>query len=266
MDNRAVYSSVREKLEVNMGSQKRYYWLKLQDGFFNSKRIKKLRKLAGGDTYTIIYLKMQLLAMKTDGILRWTGLEDDFASELALDLDEAPDNVAVTLQYLLSCGLAETDDNVAFCLPWAVENTGSEGSSAKRNREYRLRKASQCDTGVTPPRRLRDGEIEIEKDIEIEKEVKKRKRFTPPTLEEVQAYVKERNSPVNADEFFEYYKTGHWKDSEGKPVQSWKQKLLTWEKHEPAKKKTPYNASCDKAPDVDMDKLNAFLESMGGGV
>lgn len=247
-----------------MGSQKRYYWLKLQDGFFNSKRIKKLRKLAGGDTYTIIYLKMQLLAMKTDGILRWTGLEDDFASELALDLDEAPDNVQVTLQYLLSCGLAETDDNVAFFLPWAVENTGSEGSSAKRVRDFRGRKALQSNADVTQAKRFSNVEKEIEKDIEIEKEVKKRKRFTPPTLEEVQAYVKERNSPINADEFFEYYKTGHWIDSEGRPVRNWKQRLLTWEKHERVNKKTPYNASCDKAPDVDMDKLNAFLESMGG--
>lgn len=33
---------------------KRYYWLKLPDGFFRQKAIKKLRKIAGGDTYTII--------------------------------------------------------------------------------------------------------------------------------------------------------------------------------------------------------------------
>ena len=60
---------------------KRYYWLRLYDDFFGSKRIKKLRKMAGGDTYTIIYLKMQLVAMKTDGVLSWTGLEDSFAEE-----------------------------------------------------------------------------------------------------------------------------------------------------------------------------------------
>ena len=36
---------------------KKYYWLKLKDDFFNSREIKKLRRIAGGDTYTIIYLK-----------------------------------------------------------------------------------------------------------------------------------------------------------------------------------------------------------------
>ena len=41
---------------------KRYYWLKLKDDYLDSPKIKKLRKIAGGDTYTIIYLKMQLLS------------------------------------------------------------------------------------------------------------------------------------------------------------------------------------------------------------
>lgn len=117
--------------------EKRYYWLKLYSDFFSSVRIKKLRKLAGGDTYLTIYLKMQLLAMQHDGILRWSGVEDDFAAELALELDEEVDNVKVTMAYLLSCGLAETDDNVNFFFPFAVSNVGSEGTSAQRMRDAR---------------------------------------------------------------------------------------------------------------------------------
>ena len=80
----------------------KYYWLRLKDDFFSSKRIKKLRKLAGGDTYVIIYLKMQLIAMKHDGIIQYTGLEKTFAEELALDIDEDVENVQVTLTYLVN--------------------------------------------------------------------------------------------------------------------------------------------------------------------
>ncbi len=151
-------------------SGKRYYWLKLQDEFFASKRIKKLRKIAGGDTYTIIYLKMQLLSMKTNGVLEYTGLEKTFAEELALDLDEDPDNVTVTVNYLLSCGLLETSDNTEYFMPYAVLNTGKEGASAKRVREYRERKALQCNADVTEVKRIGNGEKEIEKDKEIELE------------------------------------------------------------------------------------------------
>ena len=122
-----------------MADEKRYFWLKLNQDFFDSKRIKKLRKMAGGDTYTIIYLKLQLLALNTDGVITWTGLEADVADELALDLDESPEDIKVTLSYMLHCGLAETSDNVNFFLPYVIINTGSEGSSAKRKREQRAR-------------------------------------------------------------------------------------------------------------------------------
>lgn len=122
-----------------MAEENRYFWLKLNQDFFDSKRIKKLRRMAGGDTYTIIYLKMQLLALNNDGIITWTGLEENIADELALDLDEAADDIKVTLTYMLHCGLCETSDNVKFFLPYVVQNTGSEGSSAKRMREKRAR-------------------------------------------------------------------------------------------------------------------------------
>lgn len=149
-----------------MASGKRYYWLKLKEDFFASKRIKKLRNMAGGDTYLIIYLKLQLKAMKTDGIIRFDHLEQDISTELALDLDEKPDDVAATLIYLSHCGLAESSDNENFFLPYAVENVGSETSAAERMRNMRKRNT------VTPLLRDRYGEIEIEKEIE--------KKETPP--------------------------------------------------------------------------------------
>jgi predicted phage replisome organizer len=144
---------------------KRYFWLKLYDNFFGSKRIKILRHMAGGDTYTIIYLKMQLKAMKTDGILKYSGLLSDFAEELAVDIDEEPQNVRVTLAYLLSCGLAETDDDKSYFFPYAVANTGSEGASAARMRKLRGKDASLGDGGVTLQLRLSDGEKE--KNLEL---------------------------------------------------------------------------------------------------
>ena len=68
--------------------KKRYYWLKLNEGFFDQPVIKKLRKIAGGDTYTCIYLKMMLMSVKTEGVLIYEGLEETLEKELALKLDE----------------------------------------------------------------------------------------------------------------------------------------------------------------------------------
>lgn len=154
---------------------KRYYWLKLQDGFFGSRRIKKLRKLAGGDTFTIIYLKMQLASLKTGGVFEYTGVEDSFAKEVALEIEEDEANVEITINFLLSYGLLEACDSGDFFLPYVVENTGSETASAKRVRDYRNNKrkssiALQSNTDVTEVKHLCNVEKEIEKEIEKEKE------------------------------------------------------------------------------------------------
>ena len=82
---------------------KRYYWLKFQEDFFSSLRIKKLRKL--GSDYVIIYLKMQLFSLQTSGYMEFKGIEDTFAKELALELDEDPDQVQLTLSVYLAAQL-----------------------------------------------------------------------------------------------------------------------------------------------------------------
>ena len=167
---------------------KRYYWLKLKDDFFSSKRIKKLRKLAGGDTYTIVYLKIQLLAMKTDGIIKFTGLEEDFVDELALDIDEDPDNVRLTLSYLLNVGLAETSDNVSYFFPYAVENVGSEAGSTIRSRECRARKKLlQSNANATLMQQNCNVEIEKEIEIDTEKERKGKDIKESPALDLLKA-------------------------------------------------------------------------------
>ena len=144
-----------------MATERRYFWLKLKEDFFTSKWIKKLRNMAGGDTYLIIFLKLQLLAMKSEGTIPFDHLEDTMADELALDLDESADNVRAVLAFLLSCGLAETDNEASdIYMPCAMENVGCESSAASRMRKMRQR------NNVTPLLRGRYGEIEIEKDID----------------------------------------------------------------------------------------------------
>ncbi|KKK87182.1 hypothetical protein LCGC14_2755800 [marine sediment metagenome] len=56
------------------------------------------------------------------------------------------------------------------------------------------------------------------------------KKFKPPTLEEIEAYAKEKSLLVDATFFFNYFEASDppWHDSNGKAVRSWKQKMWTW--------------------------------------
>jgi hypothetical protein len=58
-----------------------------------------------------------------------------------------------------------------------------------------------------------------------------KKPFVPPTLDEVEAYCKERKNNVDAKKFFDYFNASDWVDSNGKEVRNWKQKVITWESY-----------------------------------
>lgn len=255
-------------------AEKRYYWLKLYDDFFTSKRIKKLRSIAGGDTYTIIYLKMQLKALKSEGYLYFDGVMNDFAEELALDLDEKVDDVKITINYLSSVGLLESNaEGAEYKLTYMENVTGSESASTQRSRQLRMRrkeKMLQCNADATQLQQMRN--VEIEKDIEIEKEKiksigNKSKRFVPPTLDEVITYVKERGNKIDPNKFYDYYTAADWKDSKGQQVRNWKQKCITWENHrsEPAQKLPDFEnktAQTKKEPQMTPEEAKEWYDNL----
>lgn len=72
-----------------------------------------------------------------------------------------------------------------------------------------------------------DNEDDDEDDNDLKRK-SKRKTFTPPTLQEIKNYVKEKNLKVEAEQFYNYFTEGNWIDSKGNHVKSWKQKILTW--------------------------------------
>ena len=72
-------------------------------------------------------------------------------------------------------------------------------------------------------------------------------RFTPPTLAEVQSYVAERHSPVDPQEFIDFYESKGWMVGKT-PMKNWKaacrnaEKWERWAKTADPKEKTPDNS------------------------
>ena len=74
----------------------------------------------------------------------------------------------------------------------------------------------------------RIGKDRLGKDRLGKDSIDKSKKFSPPTLEEIQTYIKEKNYNVDAQKFYDYFTEGNWHDSKGNPVKNWKQKIITW--------------------------------------
>lgn len=146
-----------------MINEKKYFWFKMEDDFFQKKEIKKLRSIAGGDTFVIIYLKIILLSLKTGGKLYFEGIDDDFACEIALEIDEEKNNVLITLEYLLRhSAVLQLEENEYHV---NISNLiGTETSTAIRVRKHReTKKMLQCNTVVTPVKQNDNGELELNK-------------------------------------------------------------------------------------------------------
>lgn len=74
------------------------------------------------------------------------------------------------------------------------------------------------------------------------------KKFTPPTLEEVKAYCKERNNSVNAEAFVDFYTSKGWKVGKNK-MTDWKACVRTWEQRRKAEKKHDSFGTSEEHPD-----------------
>ena len=173
---------------------KRYYWIQLNQDFFKSKEMKLLRKIAGGDTHTIIYLKMMLISLEDGGCIYYDGLADNLAEEIALMIDENVEDIKITLLFLESKGLLTRKSDRDYFLEQVPEMVGSETASARRVRKFRENQlALQCNDDVTK----RNGDIDIEKDIETEIEKDVDKNPVELIVEEYQSRI----APLDGTQF-----------------------------------------------------------------
>lgn len=152
---------------------KKFFWIKLKRNFWEDPYIKLLRRMAGGDTYVIIYLKLLVASAETDGYIYYQGAGQDLAEELAITFDESIEDVRALLAYLHAKKLILTSDTTGdLFLVASADMTGHETDSAQRVRKFRQRQqqqALQCNTHVTTSNDKL--EKELEKELEIEKDI-----------------------------------------------------------------------------------------------
>ena len=154
----------------NSYNNKKYYWMKMDRNFFKDARIKKLRRIAGGDTFTIIYLELLLLSLEKNGLLIYEGIENSFEEEMASKIDEFNnlDNVKITIAWLINEGILvpQQDGDHQF----KKINVGSETQSniyKKDKKNKQLEKFQQLSNESWK------NSIEIDKEKEIDKEIEK---------------------------------------------------------------------------------------------
>nr|WP_302937334.1 phage replisome organizer N-terminal domain-containing protein [Megamonas funiformis] len=141
-----------------MAINKRYYWLKLPEDFFQSETIRWLEEQPNGIYYSNFYLKLCLMSINDNGMLirrvgeMYIPYDIKRLSELT---NINSDTIMIAINLLKKLGLLEVLDNGAFYLNQVKNMVGSESESAKRVRKHRNKtKALQCNETETQKKQL----------------------------------------------------------------------------------------------------------------
>ncbi len=230
-----------------MSKNKKFFWLKLKEDFFENDEIKILESLPNGMAYSNFYLKLLCKSIKNNGVLRLRNVIPYTVDMLASMTNTNIDIARGAIEKLIALNMIEVlDDGALYMLD--IENMiGSETDSARRMREARakiINLEEKDKKSLTLCENVRKSdteielEIELEKDIEIDKEKKikkekstvKAKAFTIPAIDEIKEYCKERKNNVDAEKFFDYYESKGWLVGKTK-MKNWQAAIRNWEKN-----------------------------------
>jgi len=162
-----------------------YFWLKLDENFFKNIIIKKARK-AGGDTMVIIYQRLMLESLSTDGILYYEGALDNLSEELSLSLDEDVEKIQMTLAFFTKYGLIQIDDNQNADMLQVHALVEQETNWARYQRDNRKKKEAKKLDNVQPVSNQcpTETEIELEKELKIDIDIENREKEPSSLLAE----------------------------------------------------------------------------------
>lgn len=226
-----------------MADNKKYYYIRLKENFFDTNEIVLLESMQDGYLYSNILLKLYLRSLKDDGRLMFNNRIPYNPQMIATITRHQVGTVEKALQIFQEMGLIEVLDNGAIYMLDIQKYIGQSSTEADRQRVYYNKiKQEQKPCKISCKKSTPEIEIELrdrDKDIDNKEKnnIKKEsagahnKKFVKPTVEEVRTYCQERNNTVDANRFVDYYEANGWKVGRNS-MKDWKAAVRTWERRE----------------------------------
>ena len=165
-----------------MSDNKKYYYIKIKENFFDDERIKIIESIDNGIYYSNLLLKLYLKSLKTDGQLRFTATIPYNEKMISTITNLNIDIVRSGLRLLIELQFIEKLDDGTLYMTEIQNYIGNSSSEADRKRAYRNKIESnkfEIGTNVrTNVPKIRDicmdkNPPEIELELELEKEIDK---------------------------------------------------------------------------------------------
>ncbi len=156
-----------------MSDNRKYYYLKLKENYFDDDSIVLLESMQDGVLYSNILLKLYLKSLKHGGRLQ---LDEDipYTAQMIATITRQQIGTVESLADLLKLGLVEVLDSGTFYMSNIELLIGQSSTEAERKRAARLQNkalsALRTSGGHLSDIRPPEIEIELEKEIEIKRE------------------------------------------------------------------------------------------------
>ena len=156
-----------------MSDNRKYYYLKLKESYFDDDAIVLLESMQDGMLYSNILLKLYLKSLKYGGTLQLDENIPYTAQMIATITRQQVGTVERALQIFMKLGLVEPLDNGALYMSNIELFIGQSSTEGERKRRARMKiseqkrlsgQVSETKADICPP------EIEIKKEIDIELE------------------------------------------------------------------------------------------------
>lgn len=154
-----------------MSDNKKYYYMRLKEGFYDTDELKLLEAMPDGYLYSNILLKLYLTSLRNNGKLMFKDRIPYNAQMIATITRHQVGTVEKALGIFQEMGLIEVLDNGAIYMLDIQQFIGKSSTEADRIRKYRNEIETQKVIGVQMYNKSTPKiEIELEKELEIDKE------------------------------------------------------------------------------------------------
>ena len=230
-----------------MSNNKKYYYLKLKENFFNSDEIILIESMQDGMLFSNILLKLYLLSLKFNGYLRLNENMNYTAQMIATLTRHEVGTVERALRVFYEFGLIVSTADGSIYMADIEGMVGESSTEADRKRIARAKAnqgqiADKCPTDVQALSEKCPPEIEIEKETDIKTEIDSDReiygRYKNVSLTPSEYESLKNEYPVYADKYIE--KLSEYMETKGKSYSNHYATILSWLKQDVK----PTNYSC----------------------
>ena len=174
------------------------------------------------------------------------------------DIEEREWLRKVIIQYGLHGIEPETFNSEALEIAWTICKDLIDQQQHRREVNAANRAGKKAEPATNEENSAAEPQPEEKPAQEIQQEKPKRKNFVKPTVEEIEAFCKEKKYTVNAQQFFNYYESNGWKIGRN-AMKSWQAAVQNWNIRDKTNNKAAGTMWANNSTDADTSSYEAYF-------